>query len=197
MTEAHAKEASRARALSQDFGFFSKIDVFFWELFFRIIVHGPTIISYVVIDEKNNKLAGYIIATTDSSKMIRLLLQKLLFPFLWYGLKMLVLHPSQIKLVIKNTFARKNQIAIPQQRWITWIVLPSYRKHGIGLELYKRLCSEMHSRGVNEFYGPVDCENVASNKAHEKIKAEIVGTIIADGREHYLWKHSSIHWKLE
>jgi RimJ/RimL family protein N-acetyltransferase len=197
MTAAHAQHAAHARATSRDFGLFSKMDVSFWKLFFTNIVHDPATISYVAIDQTNDRLAGYIIGTTNSSKMTRLLLQKLLFPLLWYGLKMLILHPSQIKLVLRHVFARKNHLTIPEQRWITWVVVPAYRKHGLGLELYKRLCSEMHSRGVNEFYGPVDCENVASNKAHEKIKAEIVGTIIVDGRQHYLWKHSAAQWNSE
>jgi L-amino acid N-acyltransferase YncA len=86
---------------------------------------------------------------------------------------------------------------IPKERWVTWIVCSQYRKHGIGIELYKHLCTEMHVRGIHEFYGPVDCENVASNKAHEKIKAVNMGTMIVDGRAHYLWKHLSSTWKID
>jgi hypothetical protein len=189
MGETHAREAAHTRALSRDFGLFSQMDVAFWELFFTTIAAGPTTIAHVAVDQDSGKLAGYIIGTTDASKMTRLVVQKHPLRLLWYGLKMLVLHPSQLRLVLRNVLARKDQIAIPAQRWITWVVAPGYREHGVGLELYKRLCADMHARGVSEFYGPVDCENVVSNKAHERIKAENLGTIIVDGRAHYLWKH--------
>ena len=102
MTEFHARQASQARTLSRDFGLFSKMDIAFWELFFRNIVHGPTMIAYVAVDQTNDKLAGYIIGTTDSSKMSRRLLQDLFLALLWYGVNMLILHPSQIKLVLNK-----------------------------------------------------------------------------------------------
>ena len=71
---------------------------------FGTIVRHPAVISYVAIDQQNNKLAGYIIGTTDSSKVTRLILQKLLAPLMWHGLIMLLLHPSQMTLVVKNFF---------------------------------------------------------------------------------------------
>ncbi|MCC6707371.1 MAG: GNAT family N-acetyltransferase [Gammaproteobacteria bacterium] len=193
MADLHARDASQARMTSQEFGLFSKMDVSFWELFFKTITLCPAVIAWVAVDKTNDRLAGYIIGTADSSATTRFLVKEHPLALMWYGLKMLVLHPRQLKLVFKNIFADKHQIAIPRQRWITWVVAPEYRKHGLGMELYGRLCAEMQTRGIREFYGPVDCENAASNAAHKKINAQIVGTIIVDGRAHYLWKHDSAY----
>lgn len=187
-------EAAALRMTSQEFGFFSKMDKKFWEIFLSCLIKDPSIISYVAIEQNSNSLAGYIIGTIDTKAMRKNILNDILLEFFWYTFKMLIKTPGQLKLLIKSLFSPKNELNIPEQRWLTWIVGSKFRMHGIGLNLYQKLCTEMHAKGVDYFYGPVDCNNHVSNKAHEKIKAENIGIVIVEGREHYLWKHTSTNW---
>lgn len=195
----HIKEAAALRAKFQEFGYLSKISVGFWEVFLLRAIDLPEVIAQVAIDTDTHKLVGYIVGTTDYATVRKKILNSRVFILMgWYLMVMLINNPSQIASLVRTMLTRSTEsFDIPSQMWITWIVSDECKKNGIGLTLYKHLCARMYAAGVLYFYGSVDCNNEASNSAHQKIGAEIIRTLIIDGRSHYLWKHKSEKWLVD
>lgn len=188
------EEAAIARSQSAEYGFFAKIDRRFWREFFLAAVHEASVVALVARDRESGRLAGYILGTADATALKRMVLREMLWPLIFYTCKMLLRHPPGVRILRALVVPGPTGLTIPAQRWVTWVVSSEFREKGIGFELYRRLCTAMYRRGVLEFYGPVECDNTASNRAHEKMQAENLGITIVSGKPHYLWKHSSQRW---
>lgn len=192
----HVKAAATLRVAFRDFGYMSKMHVGFWEFFLSKIIELPEVIAHVAIDIEKQTIVGYIIGTTNDVAIRKYLMSwpSSLITF-WFMVRMFMNHPRQIIVLAKGLLKRsKKSIVSSPQRWITWIVDDNYKQRGIGLGLYRHLCTRMYNAGVSNFYGSVDCCNDASNSAHIKFGAKNIGTLVIDGRCHYLWKHDSAKW---
>ncbi len=199
MQAEHLKAAGELRAGFRDYGYLSNMPVNFWSFFLSRVINLPEVFALVAIDVEEQKLVGYIVGTSDDTAIRKSLTSWSSFIIMvWHVLTMLTKHPEQLTTMGKIFLNReKNSVSIPPQRWITWIVDHNYKKNGIGLDLYRHLCTRMYAAGVLTFYGPVDCANDVSNMAHTKFGAKKIATIVIDNRCHYLWQHDSAKWLIK
>ena len=159
------------RSSFREHGFFSHISTQFWELLLKQLLNCHNVIAIGAVDIINNKIAGYIIATTNFTETkIKILNFYFIFNSLWYILLMLIKKPSKLyQLIYGIALNRHRGRTIPEQRWITWVVHSSYQNQGVGKALYNNLCARMKNSGVKSFYGSVDCSNKISNEAHMRL----------------------------
>jgi len=184
------REVALLRTLFDERGFFSGVDWRFWELLFRRLARCPSVIFLEAFDRSKQRVAGYIVASVEFSRTKQLLISGgFVVKAAWYIFLMLIRTPSKLRNVMCGLFRADQSNLIPEQRWITWVVHPEYRKQGVGTLLYAGLCQRMREADVKLFYGPVECQNTASNQAHARFNARNLGVINIENTPHYLWEH--------
>lgn len=193
ITEDHLKKAAYLRSLFSESGFLSKIHWRFWENLFHRLMGCPYLIFLEAFDTQKNVIAGFIIASCDFSQTKKIFKSRgFILHAATYIALMCIRYPSKLKDAISVCFGKNEMNRIPDQRWLTWIVHPDYRNKGVGTILYVKLCQRMNKAGVQKFYGPVDCRNTTSNRAHERFKARKVASVVIENAPHYLWEHDAV-----
>lgn len=189
--EQSIREAALLRTLFNERGFFSGVDCRFWELLFSRLASCPSIIFLEAFERNKRQVAGFIVASVEFSRTKQLLVKSdFVVKASWFVFLMLIKKPNKLKNVMCGLFRVDQSNLIPEQRWITWVVHPEYRQQRVGTLLYAGLCQRMREAGVELFYGPVECQNTASNQAHERFNARNLGVITIENTPHYLWEHN-------
>ena len=171
---------------------FSRISPKFWEINYKNYLSCPEIIFLAAYEKKSNELAGFVIATTSFPRTYKTFFRpNILFKNVLFILLMVLKNPTKVLDIINVLLTKKFTQGVPEQRWLTWIVLPKFRKNGVGSALYFQLCKRMKEKGVRKFYGTVDCKNTKSNRAHVKFRARKVSSLLIENVPHFLWEHDS------
>ena len=171
--------------------YLSRLGGSFVKRYLRLIIDSEDCIA-LVAEEREDRAVGFIMATTDTKKIMI----KLLFDagILWAWLKQILLHPiSVLKGMELGLYPFKAYLKGVDAEFLFIAVRPEYRKINLGIDLIKKTIAIMGLEGIKKVKVSTIAKNEVVNSLLRKLGFKFERTFMMFGKDMYLYSYETGH----